>query len=376
MQADHDVVLVDLRGTGRSNPLVCTSVDMQTAPGRALDDLPDNAALTACRDRLAKNADLKQYTLNAAVLDLEAVRVALGYGKINVLAISYGTRLGLEYVRKFGTQVRALALSGVVAPSQVWGLTYPRTSQVALQRVFDACAAQPDCQKAFPGLSKDLSTALAALDKAPAQASVSIADNLPAIKVTVSRATFTRELAQFLLIRDDTGAIPLIVHQAATGDFMPFAALALQRHAVRPQAADGLQLSLACTHDAPLFTPAAVTASAQGTFSRDDRAEFLRRACAIWPHGTAAALTPITSAVPTLLISGSLDPLTPPSNAAAVAKTLSNSVQLVIENASHVPANACVNGAIQAFFKIGATTAVDASCKSALPPVKFVTSLQ
>jgi pimeloyl-ACP methyl ester carboxylesterase len=117
LQNDHDIVLVDQRGTGDSHPLFCGPADLSTVPGKALDEPLDDTALLQCRDRLTKDADLKQYTTAAAADDLDAVRQALGYGKINLLGVSYGTRVGLEYLRRYGPQVRAIALSGVFSPS-------------------------------------------------------------------------------------------------------------------------------------------------------------------------------------------------------------------------------------------------------------------
>jgi pimeloyl-ACP methyl ester carboxylesterase len=375
LQADHDIVLVDQRGTGRSGPLVCVAQDVRQAPAKVFDLPPDAAALTACRDRLSKDADLAQYTLAAAALDLDAVRQALGYSKINILAISHGTRVALEYLRRFGPQVRAVALSGVAPPSQAWELSTPQTSQQALRRVFDQCWAQADCQRAFPALASDFTAVLVALDREPAAVKLPIGDGVPPLDLSISRSVFTRELAQFLLYRDDIFGVPLVIHRAASGDFVPFAGLALQRNLLRPPVADGTQLSVACAQDLPSFTPPAVTAAAQGTFLRDDRARFLARACAIWPRGTGRmASTPVTSAVPALLISGALDPIAPPRSADLVAKTLANSVHMVIENASHVPANPCVNNAVTAFFKTATATAVDTSCRTNLQPIKFVTS--
>ena len=107
---------------------------------------------------------------------------------------------------------------------------------------------------------------------------------------------FVRELAQFLLVRDDITGVPLVLHRATAGDFVPFAGLALQRNLIRPPVADGLQLSVACAQDLPSFTPAAVTTAIRGSFAGNYRAQFLARACAIWPRGTGRlASTPVTS---------------------------------------------------------------------------------
>src|SRR6185503_20916011 len=120
-----------------------------------------DAALAACRDRLSKTADLKQYTTAAAVEDLEAVRQALGYDRIDILGISYGTRVGFEYLRKYGSKVRSMAASGVYSPDYRVGLNGPRESQRALQEIFTHCAADAGCNGAFPKLQAEYNLVLA-----------------------------------------------------------------------------------------------------------------------------------------------------------------------------------------------------------------------
>ena len=114
-----------------------------TAPARIFDELPDDRTLAQCRDRLAKDADLKQYTTGSAVADLEAVRQALGYGKINLLGTSYGTRVAIEYLRRHESSVRAIVLSGVLSPGFKSGLNAARDAQEALKQLFALCEGRP-----------------------------------------------------------------------------------------------------------------------------------------------------------------------------------------------------------------------------------------
>jgi len=376
LQNDHDIVLVDQRGTGASNPLFCSNADPEQSPARVLSEWPDDAALTQCRDRLAKIADLKQYTTSAAVDDLDAVRQALGYSRINLLGVSYGTRVALEYLRRYPARVRAAALNGVFPPAYRAGLNGPRESQQALQKLFSLCAADSTCSGAFPKLAADYATARAALDKAPANAAIPLPDG-QMLNATLSRSVFVRELGILLMFREDLMALPLVIHAAGGGDFMPFAALALSRELSRNLQADGLMLSVQCASDPQALSAAAVTAATRDTFAGDARARFLKRACAIWPRGTepAAMAAPVRSETPVLLISGALDPVTPPPHAEEVVKLLPGGLHVVVANVGHVPANPCVHGMIAGFLKTGTAKGLDTGCAAAFPALKFATAM-
>jgi pimeloyl-ACP methyl ester carboxylesterase len=194
---------------------------------------------------------------------------------------------------------------------------------------------------------------------------------------SISRKVFARELASLLASREDVTVLPLVLHGAATGDFMPFAGLAIVRETSRNPQADGTALSVICAQDAASLTPAAIAAATKGTFLRDDRAQFFKRACGIWPRGAsdAGATSAVRADVPVLLISGALDPAAPSSYAADVARTLPKSVHVIVANVSHVPANPCVHGMVAGFLKAGSTQGLDTACAAKFPPLKFATSM-
>jgi pimeloyl-ACP methyl ester carboxylesterase len=377
LQNDHDIVLVDQRGTGASHPLHCSTVDLTKTPERYFDERLDVKAITACRDRLSKDADLALYGTAPAVADLDDVRKAFGYTKINLLGASYGTRVALEYLRRFEANVRAAVLSGVVSPGYRSGLDGARESQAALDQLFAMCAADAPCQKAFPNLAAEFKTVLAALEKAPVTAAIPIDEKQPPLKVTLTRAVFGRELFRLLHSREDWVALPIAIHAAFNKEFYPFAGLALQRALMRNPAADGMELSVLCAQDLPAYAPAAVTAATAGTFLRDERVSHLKRACSIWPHAAMdpGSRLPVKSAAPVLLISGALDPITPPKFAAEVAAALPSSAHVVIANATHVPANPCVNALVPAFLRAGTVKGLDTACAGNLPAPKFVTAI-
>src|SRR5207244_12853121 len=106
----RDVVLVDQRGTGKSNPL--------SLPGkRTPEDYPSEMSPVDCvkslRQTLERRADLTQYTTSIAMDDLDDVRARLGYDRINLIGSSYGTRAALVYLRQHPERVRTVTLIGV-----------------------------------------------------------------------------------------------------------------------------------------------------------------------------------------------------------------------------------------------------------------------
>jgi pimeloyl-ACP methyl ester carboxylesterase len=160
----RDVLLVDLRGTGRSGGLFCTELqnDLQSSLQGFLDDFLPADKMHACRDRLKKEADLSWYTTDAAVDDVEEVRTALGYGPLNLIGISYGTRAVLTYLRRHPKSVRTAMLEGVLTPEERYPLGMARATQEALDGLIAECEGDAACRGAFPKLRQDLDAVLAA----------------------------------------------------------------------------------------------------------------------------------------------------------------------------------------------------------------------
>ncbi|MGH8227361.1 MAG: alpha/beta fold hydrolase, partial [Steroidobacteraceae bacterium] len=169
---DRDIVLVDQRGTGRSNGLFCKSEDdasLGSGTGSStLGPEPSTSAVVAdarqCLAALSKHADVAFYTTSVAVRDLDRVRAALGYGKIDLYGVSYGTRVAQEYLRRFPRHVRAVILDGVVPPQIALGAALPLNAQHALDAIFTRCIQDRACDARFgdpAAMSHRLRSALA-----------------------------------------------------------------------------------------------------------------------------------------------------------------------------------------------------------------------
>ncbi len=367
----RDLVLVDQRGTGESGGLGCANLESDTLPD-AISDEEVLALIDACRAGLEQRADLRQYTTEAAVADLDAIREALGYEAINLYGASYGSRLGLAYMRRHPERVRAAVLDAVAGPDLVLFRDMPRDGQRALDALFARCAADAGCAAAFPDLETGFDALLASLDL---PRPVTIRDplsNEPA-DLEMDRDRLMSVVFNLLYSGDFQTLLPLLIaHAAETGELTPLVAQSL---AVSEAAALdlGLLYSVACAEDAPLIDPAEAEAI-QAATDFPLMAENFLRICAGWPRGEAPTdlREPLRSDIPTLLLSGDADPVTPPQYAATVAETLSNSRHLVVPGYGHgVVAAGCMPKVVAEFIREGSAADLETACVEEIAPPPF-----
>lgn len=364
----RDLVLVDQRGTGGSNPLRCPKpadpeLDQDGGEAQVLKDLE------TCVKGL--NADPKMYTTEDGMADLDAVRQALGYDSINLLGVSYGTRAALTYLRDYSDRVRTVTLDSVTPMDWALGDTVAQDAQRSFDRMVARCQADPDCGKAFPNLKQEFTGLLATLEQQPA--SVNLPDpttgEATTVKLTRTNAALTVRL--MLYNSEYTALLPLLIHKAASGDLQPLAAQYLIVFNSFSQAmSDGMYMSVVCAEDVPFYQESAGGQGTDFVFN----ASMIRKECAIWPHAQPAPETraPVQSNAPVLLLSGSDDPVTPPANAEVVAKTLSNSKQVVVSGLGHnVMYRGCLPKVINDFLESGTTANLDTTCAAQIQPDPF-----
>jgi pimeloyl-ACP methyl ester carboxylesterase len=377
VRQERDLVLVDLRGTGGSNPLECRLLaDDAPLPDRFRDDLLSAQSMSACAKRWS--ADLSQYTTPAAAQDLDELRAALGYQAIDLWGASYGTRAALVYLREHGAHVRAAVLDGVAPLQLVLPRSLARDAQRALDLLLDSCAADAACKAAFPDLRARLEALLAQLARAPAR--VTVAHPLTGVptQVTISRAGFAGALRGQLYLPDLAALMPLTIDRATRGDWAPFVAqnAGLEGGFVRGMYL-GLLFATTCAEDLPYTSASELEEAARGSFLGAELARDWLRTCAAFPAASPRPgfRDPVRSEVPTLLLSGELDPVTPPSWAEEARKTLPRSLHVIMPGVGHgVSAHGCVPRLIARFLAAGTTAGLDPGCvaQSTRPPF-FVT---
>ncbi len=370
----RDIVLVDQRGTGDSNGLDCENLEDESLP----EDMPDEEAIALledCRVALAERADLTQYTTDRFIEDLEEVRAALDYDTINLYGASYGSRAALAYMRRHPERIRSAVLDAVAGPDLVLFRDMPRDGQRAFDLLFDRCEADAACSEAFPDVRAEYDALLARLDEERPITVIHPLTNEP-LSFLMDRQRLSQYIFNILYSPELHSLLPLLIHHThETDDFTPLVvqALALSDGAgVYP----GLLYAVACSEDAPLIDPAAAGAIAQDS-SFASLVDNFAAICATWPRAEVAddLRQPLTSDVPTLLLSGSADPVTPPDYAETVAQTLTNSRHLVVPGFAHgVLSAGCVPRLVAQFINDGGAAELDAACLDELePPPFFVT---
>ena len=359
----RDIVLVDQRGTGKSNPLEC-ELSAESAPLAEKvgeDPLRNEAKLRACIK--GYDADLRFYTTSIAMQDLDDVRRALGYQTVNLWGGSYGTRAALVYLREHGEHVRAVVLDGVAPLSFALPLWFARDAQRALDLLFENCAADAACAKAFPDLKPRFA---GLLDSLPVQAHVADPLTGQAVEVAITRSFFVAALRGVLYLPDLAALVPLTIDRALKGDWNPFLAqtVGLQSGFSRTMAL-GMLLSVTCAEDAPRFDSADIARASRNTFIGPSLAQQFKDVCLAWPPSEIppAFYQPVRSDKPVLLLSGELDPVTPPSWAEEAAKTLPNHLHIVVPGVGHgATAEGCSAQLVAKFIETGTLQGIDAAC--------------
>lgn len=378
IRREREIVFVDQRGTGESNPLQCNLLgDRNDMRGYFREPYPADA-LRACRAELEKVANLSLYTTPLAMEDLEELRAAMGYERINLYGGSYGTNAALVYLRQYPARVRSVVLKGVAPTDYKMPLYFSRGVQHALERLIADCAQNEACGKSFPRLKEELATVISRLDKA--EASFAVINPLTGIEqqIKMSRASFIDNLRVMLYVPDLTSMLPAIIHRAYEGDFAPFATYAfILVRQIDAQLARGMQLSVVCSEHVPFITDADIARETKGTYYGDVRIKAFKNACAEWPAVKAPAsfLEPVKSDAPVLMVSGDVDPVTPPAYATAAARTLPNSRHLVIRDGTHLTASDCVDKLIAEFLSKASAQGLDDTCINNIKRPAFILQL-
>ncbi len=362
LRKQRDIVLIDQRGTGHSNPLQCVfdKDDAQVLMNRAYDV----ESLPACRAELEKRADLTQYTTSISADDVDEVREALGYDKIDLLGGSYGSQAALVYLRRHAAHVRAMVIEGVAPLDYRMPLAFARTIQSAVQHLFADCAADPGCHQDFPNLQAEFETIVKRLDQAPAKFQLTDPSGKPQ-EITLSRGAFVSDLRPLLYQPGIVSQLPYILHCAYENDWKPFASVIIGMHrALADNVARGMAFSVSCAEAFPFISEADVRRETKGTYLGDYDVRSYQKSCEIWPHGVVSKdfLAPVRSNVPSLLIAGAEDPATPSWLAQHAAENLSQSRVVSIPYGTHLTDSACIDRIMVQFVNAGSPAGLDVDC--------------
>jgi pimeloyl-ACP methyl ester carboxylesterase len=373
---ERDVIVLDQRGTGRSAALKCPS----------LTDEPEiytpEHIVSATRECLEQlEYDPRYFTTTVAVDDLDALRRALGYEQLSIYGVSYGTRVAMQFMRAYPESTRSAVIDGVIPPTINLGADVAINSQITLDKVFARCAQEPACAERFSNLREDFQRLSDRLREQPIpmQLQHPVTGVLTNLELTYGHLAVWVRLA--LYAPETTALIPLIIDQAANqANYLPVAASALRMvHQLTTSLTYGMHNAVVCTEDAPFyqgddFDPAALEQSYLGP----DMYDTLKTMCSIWPPGIIdeQLKAPLASDIPTLVLSGEFDPVTPPRYGAAVMPGLSQGIHIVAPGQGHgTIARGCIPTLVLEFVESADATSVDASCTERLRSYPFFNDL-
>jgi pimeloyl-ACP methyl ester carboxylesterase len=378
----RDILLVDQRGTGKSNSLACEMFGAKDDFESYLREFVPADGARRCRARLEKTADLARYTTSIAADDLDDVRAALGYQSLDLFGVSYGTRAALVYLRRHPDRVRTVLLHGVSPVDQSMPLHFARDTQRAIEGVLDECRDEAPCRKAFPDGRQELGQLIEGLARAPGRVEILRPDTGAPATVHLTRDVAGETLRYLAYSTAGAQWIPAFVHAGAAGDLRPLAEMALffRQHIV-DSGSIGIYLSVTCAEDLPWVDLAQAARESKGTALGDYRAREQSAACAVWPRGEIPAdyRSPVRSDKPVLIFTGALDPVTPPANGDQVARTLSHSRHLVVPDGGHsfhgLEDAGCVTRLRAEFVERGSAEGLDTHCVETLHRPPFPTEI-
>ena len=359
------VLLVDQRGAGRSNPLECprTLNDevLRLLETAGVDEV--RRLTTDCLQELGPHVDVRAYTTSAYIADLEDVRRALRIAQFNLVGVSYGTRVGLDYLRRHPASIRSVVLDSVVPPSLALGNEHAKNLEAAVDAQFARCTADVECTKRFGSPRARLADLLQRLREHPQR--VTYRDPL----TNEQREDEFTDASLVSVVRFHSyapqlfGMLPMLLTEAGNGQFGNLMAQSrMMEQLVGEQIYVPLQLSVMCAEDAPGLR---VDPADAGTILGTEFVDYTLAQCAVWPRGTVPKdfHDAVKSDKPVLLLSGELDPVTPPRYADEVRRTLPNSRHFVFRGQGHsVLGVGCGPRLVAEFIAAADAKSLDGSC--------------
>lgn len=366
----RNVLLLDQRGTGHSNPLSCKGPEQAASDEKVgFDPEALRAETVRCLQQVQARADPRYYTTTIAVQDLEEVRHALGSPRFDLIGVSYGTRVAQQYAMHYPDAIRSLVLDGVVPNPLVLGEDFAQNLDAALKMQFARCTAQPACHERFGDPYQTLYQLRDALRANPHKVSFRDPQSYLSVQRTLSEDSLASVVRMFAYTPLTAALLPLSIDAAAHGDVGPLLGQAKLLQGDLVDSMDGgMQSSVICSEDADLLQP---RPQDEHTILGTRMISALQAVCTVWPRGTRPAdfHQPLRSATPALLLSGQYDPVTPPAYGEAVLQGLTDARHLVLKGQGHnVIGAGCAPRLVKHFIEDLQPKALDASCLDRLQP--------
>ena len=333
---EHDIVLVDVRGTGKSNPLNCNALQTKEGLEAHFRELYPSTTVRECYESLSAIADLTQYNTTNIAHDIEAVRQYLEYDKINLYGLSYGSRVAQVYMKMYPEAVHSSVLWSPISTEHKVPIYHAQFAQESIERLFIDCTQDQICNSAYPTFRQEFLTLQRLGEEGPFEYT-RLNEAGDEETLSIPWHAFKNKIRDLMNVPLGLRQIPYLVNQAYHGNFSPFISLFPAEATYNDYMALGLYLSITCTEDHPFIDPEYAAYLSANTFLGNYRVEQLMQACNQWTQGTVPDdfSKPLVSDIPTLVLSGHFDPITPPALGEEIVKTLSQSFLVTIPYMSH-----------------------------------------
>jgi pimeloyl-ACP methyl ester carboxylesterase len=369
----RDIILVDQRGTGKSHPLSCDLEEEGSVYNMLTKDFKASD-VNECVSQF--EGDLSQYNSENAIRDFDAVRAALGHTKINIYGGSYGTRAGLVYMRMFPESLESVVLDGV-GPIEVPIGLFGQSVDRAFNLLVENCQKSKPCHQAFPDLAEEFQQVKLRLVNAPVSIDIQHPRLGTPIKFILDDEKFINNLRMQLYSTNGRSLMPLVINQAYLGNYQPLIGLMASTEGEQ-QVYTGLHFNIVCNEDVPRISEKMKAVDANNNFDGDTGHFIFDNICPLIPKYRPSDdfYQSVTANIPTLILSGNLDPVTPPSNGEYVAKSLPNSHHIVVKNTAHIVATStCANEIVNEFLTKKDPKVLDETCLDDIPEETFMTSV-
>lgn len=370
----RDIILLDQRGTGASHPLKCDIEDEDEDAATDAVEKSDAEQIAASVEQVRRclagmtDSDPRFYTTTDAIADLDAVREAIGVEQINLVGISYGTRVAQQYAQRYAAHTRSVVLDSPVPNELILGQDHAKNLESALDRQLARCTDDKVCHERFGNPREKLATLVARLREGP----IATTWRDPQTGIQKEGELGFDDVASLVRMYSylpmAASMLPLVISEAVDGRSDVLRAQAqMLRGQMQGQFSRGMELSVMCSEDADQLR---IDAADADTLLGTQFIELAKAQCAVWPHGDVPAdfHQPLRSDIPFLLLTGEFDPVTPPRYGEQIMKGLSNARLIEVRGQGHnvIPVG-CMPRLLAEFIDSIKPADLDTSCLDSVP---------
>ncbi len=361
----RDLVLIYPRGTHRSTALACAA-STNIWPS----DAEIRAQIAACA--AAQKIDPRFFTSREIVQDMNALRRALGYQQINIWGGSFGTRLAAHFAKAYPAETRSLILDGATSITESILLSSPQSMEQALRSISNACKDDKSCAAQIPNLYQNVHALVSRLNNTPQIVALSDPATLQTRTIKLDGRMLAMAIRLALYAPQSRAIVPPLIKAALAGNYQPFAAFTAGMDVHDEALSLGAHLSAMCAEDVSAVTLPQMQIASRGTLLGVAEYQSYQQQCTLWPHQKLSATDSSGQMpdTPVLILSGALDPVTPPALGHKVAALFKRHRHIIIPASGHISSGfACAPSLLATFLHDLTPTKLDVKClMRALPP--------